>query len=695
MEDILPENTHFDNFEVEHDFPDIGKRIMLLNARRIPQLPTKAQIILLAIEDITERREIESVRRLATVVTDSNDAITIQDFEGNITAWNRGAEKMYGWSETEALKMNICDIVPEDKKEEALRLVKTIEEEEDKSFETQRVTKDRGILDTWLTVTKLVDDTGKPIAVATTERDITERKKTEEDKERLLHILNDRMKELNCLYSLSSLIEIPELLLEVIFKGAVALLPPAWQYPDIACARIIFENKEFKTSNFKVTKWKQSADIDIRGKKVGVIEVYYLQEKPQDYEGPFSREERNLINAVAERLVKIVEFKKAERELRRVNKELKKLDQLKSDFVSTVSHEIRTPLSITKEGVSLILDGVAGKLNEKQENVLKMSRDNIDRLARITNDILDISKIETGKMQLDKVLVDFSEIIKASHLTWKAEAQKKNQDLQVSLPDSPVNIYADYDKATQIFTNLISNAIKYTPQRGKIKIELKDKKEYAQVSISDTGIGIAKEDLPKVFSKFQQFSRTAGPGGKGTGLGLAIVKQLVEMHKGIITVESKLDKGSKFTLSFPKIDVKDIFKEYINNGIKQAADRKACLSLMVMHIEKFDEILKKVGYEKAHNLLKDIEKVTKGSLRRRADSVVRDTGDLIVLLFDTPKENVSAVKVRIEEALKSYLAESKEGWIKTLRITFGNATYPDEAANDGELLNKAKAISST
>jgi len=121
------------------------------------------------------------LRRLVRVVIDSNDAITVQDFEGNITAWNKGAEKMYGYSEAEALKMNIRDIVPQNHQSEALDFVRKLQEEEEESFETKRLTKDGKVLDVWLTVTKLVEDQGKPIAVATTERDVTELKQAEKE----------------------------------------------------------------------------------------------------------------------------------------------------------------------------------------------------------------------------------------------------------------------------------------------------------------------------------------------------------------------------------------------------------------------------------------------------------------------------------------------------------------------------------
>ncbi|MBU2512916.1 PAS domain S-box protein [bacterium] len=131
-------------------------------------------------QDTVKRKQAEEgLRRLATVIIDSNDSITIQDLKGNILAWNKGSEKMCGYSEIEALQMNVSDIVPENKKDEALDFVKKLREEEVESFETQRLTKEDRIIDVWLTVTKLVDDNGKTIAVASTGRDITERKRAE------------------------------------------------------------------------------------------------------------------------------------------------------------------------------------------------------------------------------------------------------------------------------------------------------------------------------------------------------------------------------------------------------------------------------------------------------------------------------------------------------------------------------------
>ena len=234
------------------------------------------------------------------------------------------------------------------------------------------------------------------------------------------------------------------------------------------------------------------------------------------------------------------------------NKELQKLDRMKSDFISAVSHEIRTPLSIAKEGVSLVLDEIVGKLNKEQKEILSSSMSNINRLVRVLNDVLDISKIEAGKIKLEKTVVEFSGLVKDVCGEWKLESDKKKQLIQVEVPDAAIEVRIDHDKIIQVMNNLISNAIKYTPEEGMINVRLGNKEEQIEVSVTDNGRGISKEDLPDVFNRFQQFDRMVGQGSKGTGLGLAISKQLVEMHKGRIWVESELGKGSRFAFTLPK-----------------------------------------------------------------------------------------------------------------------------------------------
>jgi len=380
------------------------------------------------------------------------------------------------------------------------------------------------------------------------------------------------------------------------------------------------------------------------------------------------------------------------KELEQKNEELKKLDELKSNFVSIVSHELRTPLSIIKEGVSLVLGGIPGDVNEKQRTMLKMAKENIDRLERIINDLLDISKIEAGRIEFRRTLIDFSGMVKNICGAWKTESGKKQQSLRALLPISPINAYVDSDKVTQVLNNLISNAIKFTPQKGNITVELKDKGDQIEVSVSDTGIGVAEEDLPKMFSKFQQFGRISGPGHKGTGLGLAISREFIQLHRGDITLESELGKGSKFAFFLPKVTVEEVFKEYIASGIREVSARKAPLSLVVIRVAGFEKLQKDLGREKMQDLFNGIETIIKDSLRRRGDAVIRGRDEFVVLLFDTTKKNIAVVRSRIKEAADSYLCKSEKKWGQKIDIIISNATYPDEARDGEELLSRARAI---
>lgn len=381
------------------------------------------------------------------------------------------------------------------------------------------------------------------------------------------------------------------------------------------------------------------------------------------------------------------------KELEKKSKELEKLEKLKSDFVATVSHELRTPLSLTKESISLVLDEVPGKINAKQKDLLEVSADNLDRLTKIINDLLDISKIEADRVEPNRALVDFSIVVSNVCTRWKAEFEKKHQKFSVSLPELPLSVYIDPDRMIQVLHNLLSNALKYTPEEGKISVELEDRGDSIVLVFSDTGRGIAREDIPKVFSKFHQFGRVNGPGEKGTGLGLAICKEIIQMHGGTIKVESQVGKGTRFIICFPKKDIETALEETINSRIKEAVERKIDLSLIIIYIPAFNEIRQKLGYSGSHYLLKQIGKAASDSLRSREDTVMSGSDEFIVLLFDVGKKDIGTIKARIERAIYIYLSESKEVWLKRLRFTFGYATYPYDASSGKELLKQARKIS--
>jgi len=367
-------------------------------------------------KEVAKRKKAEvALRRLASIVKFSNDAIISKALDGTITSWNYGAERLYGYSEKEAVGKNIAMLLPFSRKKETQEMLdKICRGERIEYFETIRIKKDGRQADVALTAFPIYNSGGKIIGTSSIARDISAAK--------------------------------------------------------------------------------------------------YLQ-------------------------------------------------RLKDEFIGTVSHELRTPLSITKEGISIVLDGIAGKINEKQNSILKTARDNINRLARIIDNLLDISKIEAGKLELQRRVVNVNELIKESVLPFEPKIKTKGLELRLSLPQEQVSVYADKDKIIQVLTNLIGNGLKFT-EKGFVEIGVNKRDDGVEFYVLDSGIGISADDLPKAFNKFEQFGRVTGAGGKGTGLGLSIAKGIIEKHKGRIWVESELGKGSRFTFSLPVYSRESLFKEH-------------------------------------------------------------------------------------------------------------------------------------
>jgi len=204
--------------------------------------------------------------------------------------------------------------------------------------------------------------------------------------------------------------------------------------------------------------------------------------------------------------------------------------------------------------VDLFLEGAAGELTEKAKKFLKIMERSSNRLSRFIDDLLDMAKIERGKMEIKKESLEILPIVSETVELIKPQADEKDIEIAMNIPDNLPLVSVDGDRTRQIITNLLSNSVKFTPEKGKISIKIQDEKECLQLSLSDTGIGIPPEQIRKIFDKFEQVKevreRVKGP--RGTGLGLAIVKSLVEAQGGKIWVESEVDKGSTFYFTLPK-----------------------------------------------------------------------------------------------------------------------------------------------
>ncbi|MEO0080456.1 MAG: PAS domain-containing sensor histidine kinase, partial [candidate division WOR-3 bacterium] len=239
-------------------------------------------------------------------------------------------------------------------------------------------------------------------------------------------------------------------------------------------------------------------------------------------------------------------------ELKRANFELITLSAAKDEFVSAVSHELRTPLTALRESVALVADGSLGPLNSRQAEFLNLAHRNCCRLTELINDLLDLSKIEAGRLELKPGSFDICRLSAEVCATFASAAAKKGLKLDCPQADRPdgIQVFADERLIRRVLTNLVSNAVKFTDQ-GEVVVTVAIQSGDAVVTVADTGIGIRKEEQPRIFQKFHQAAGNDGTRPPGTGLGLALAKELVELHQGRIWFESEADRGSKFFFTLP------------------------------------------------------------------------------------------------------------------------------------------------
>lgn len=345
-------------------------------------------------------------------------------------------------------------------------------------------------------------------------------------------------------------------------------------------------------------------------------------------------------------------------------------DRLKDEFVSNVSHELRTPLTSMRESVCQVHDGILGEVNEVQQKYLSVCIRNIDRLRKIVNELLDISKIEAGKIQLQKQKNNLVEIVRSSSDIFLPVIEKRELHLELNLPEEDFTVYADKDRIIQVMNNLIGNATKFT-QEGKISIAVSKVNGDYSCSVSDTGEGIPDDELPLVFDKFKQFERSTRPGEAGSGLGLAISKKIVELHHGKIKAESTKGKGSTFSFQLPRYGSSLVLNDFVGNRLAQSND-----SFWLYHIciNDLDTILPMVGEEE----------IQAGS--RKIESRLNNMGKHIRPVFVEPNEIIAFAeeyseteaqfKTRLFRLIKEVYFDVADAEID---FSYGRVHYPSDA----------------
>jgi len=230
---------------------------------------------------------------------------------------------------------------------------------------------------------------------------------------------------------------------------------------------------------------------------------------------------------------------------------LNEIDKMKSDFYSTISHELRTPLTSIKEGVNLLAEGVAGGLQEKQKRLLAILTEESNRLIHMVNNLLDLSKMEAGMIAFDFSRSDLSSLIEKVIMELEPLAQTKNISITKNISGGPLSIRMDSERILQVLRNLVGNAVKFTPPDGSVIISANVLNHEVRVSVEDTGVGISKEHLERIFDKYQQSDAAVSTTLRGTGLGLSIVKHIIHAHGGNVWAESEPGRGSTLIFVLP------------------------------------------------------------------------------------------------------------------------------------------------
>jgi len=369
------------------------------------------------------------------------------------------------------------------------------------------------------------------------------------------------------------------------------------------------------------------------------------------------------------------------KELEKKNEELSKLDQLKSDFLSTVSHELRTPLTTIRETVSQTLDGVLGPTTSKQQEFLSMCLENIERLRRIINNLLDLSKIEAGKIELKKKLTDIPGLVKRTCLTFSSRLSSKGLEVKTTFSPETIEGYLDEDKIIQVLNNLIGNSIKFTKQ-GFIGVSAVDKGDFIEFSVSDTGKGISEENLAQLFTKFKQFGQAVDPEEKGTGLGLSISKGIIDLHRGKIWAESKLGQGTRFIFTLPKYNSRQILKERIADSLKVALRTQELISVLVLELSGLAALQEKLGRQKAESFLNELVKILEEALPNRERIIVEAD-----VMFSILKETTKARALNLKDELLSCGIEflKKNGLDKETAIAWRVFNFPEDGSSVEQL----------
>jgi two-component system CheB/CheR fusion protein len=605
LETILPQKTSFDNYEVEHDFAIIGKRIMLLNARQIQRVLGKERIILLAIEDITERREIENglektrkelevIKQSADEASDFAESVinTVReplislDKDLRVVTVSRSFYEFFKVKPEETIGQLIYDLGNKQWNIPKLReLLETILPQKTSfdNYEVEHVFATIGKRVMLLNARQIQQASGKERIILLAIEDITERREIENGLEKArkeleaIKISEDESRE----YAESIINTVREPLIAMDQDLRVVSVSRSFYEvfrvkPEETVGQLIYDlgNKQWdipKLRELLETILPQKTTFDnyeVEHDFAGIGRRIMLLNARQIHRVLGKKRIILLaIEDITERREIETGLEKAHEDLKALAAELKRTARVKSEFLANMSHELRTPLNSINGFSEVLFDETFGPLNVKQKQYVNNVLTSGKHLLLLINQILDMAKVEAGKMKLTLSAIPMKTLLNEISMLVADMVSKKKIEMQLEIaPDLP-DIEADELKVKEIIYNLVSNAVKFTSEGGKIGMRAKKIGSEIEVVVWDTGVGIAAENMGKIFEGFFRVDTPYSRVTEGTGLGLPLSKKLVELHGGNFAVESEgLGKGTLVRFTLPIISNKEVQNEKSISG---------------------------------------------------------------------------------------------------------------------------------
>jgi len=485
----------------------------------------------------------ERLRIKDSAIASSISAIAIADLSGNLTYVNKSFLQMWGYDVVqEVLGKPAVDFWQMEEK--ATEVVGALRDSGGWIGELVARRKDDSEFDVQLSSSMVMDEAGEPACMMASFIDITGRKRVEK-------ALQESEGKLNAmLQSIGDHVSMMDKGLNIIWANKTAQKVFGGDIIGKKCYEVYHGRKE-PCEPYPCLTLKAFQDGKIHEHDTEVIDkegktIYF-----HCAANVALRDKQGEPTAVIETSKDITERKRMDEALQEKTRQLEVASQAKSAFLASMSHELRTPLNAIVGFSELMLDGVTGEINDEQRQCLSDVLNSGQHLLNLINDVLDLSKVEAGKIELKLENLNLANIIDGVLQTMKPIIDEHKHKMAVTMADGFPEVYADKSRLRQVLLNLLGNAIKFTPPGGELRIEVNKEGDWCQVSMIDNGIGIKKEDQEHIFEVFTQVDTLPKDMREGTGLGLAITKQFIEAIGGCVGVESKYGKGSNFTFTLP------------------------------------------------------------------------------------------------------------------------------------------------